>query len=154
MQLRLAFVAAALVLTTGAAAAALPQADGLAIRDPTDSLAHIAAPLEARLTKSQAESQAASITNTAAKQIKGNVAALKALQAKAKPTKAEANKAFAAINVHLKTAGSQYEALAKKYEGSSKRDPALAGLLNPVLGLVTSLTRGLGIELNGNSGQL
>ncbi|KAK0521094.1 hypothetical protein OC835_006993 [Tilletia horrida] len=121
MQLRLSFIAAALLLTTGIAAASVPQSEGVAIRSPAD-LAQAAAPLEARLTKSEVESKAASAAKTAAKQIKADVATLQSLQKQAHPSKAAANKAFADLNSHLKAAGEKFDSLASKYSAHSSRD--------------------------------
>ncbi|KAL9938099.1 hypothetical protein V8E36_002722 [Tilletia maclaganii] len=98
MQLRLSFVLAAVVLTTGISASSAPQGEGM--------------------------------------QIKADLVVLHGLETKENPTKAEANKAFAELNIHLATFGKQYDALAKKYAKSKKDSRDLVerqALLQPAI---------------------
>ncbi|KAL9939857.1 hypothetical protein V8E36_001674 [Tilletia maclaganii] len=138
MQLRLSFVLAAVVLTTGIAASSAPQGEGMVVRAHADTPAHrsLAAPVEARMSKASVESQAATIAKAASKQIKADLAVLHGLEKKENPTKAEANKAFAELNTHLATFGKQYDALAKKYAKSKKDSRDLVerqALLQPAI---------------------
>ncbi|KAE8267894.1 hypothetical protein A4X09_0g4453 [Tilletia walkeri] len=165
MQLRLPFVVAALVLTTGAVAASIPQVEGLAVRSPADSLvSSAAAPLEARISKLQLESKAVALAKSGKKQIDSDIAKLEALQKQSKPSEAEARKAFATLNSHLHSIGNQYEQLANQYHDSpSSRDlverqallqPAIADLnksLNKLLPQVRLLVRHLTTNLGLNT---
>ncbi|KAL9934921.1 hypothetical protein V8E36_002059 [Tilletia maclaganii] len=57
MQLRLSFVLAAVILTTGIAASSAPQDKGMVVRAHADTPAHrsLAAPVEARMSKASVE---------------------------------------------------------------------------------------------------
>ncbi|KAE8181531.1 hypothetical protein A4X06_0g9299 [Tilletia controversa] len=166
MQLRLPFVVAALVLITGAVAASIPQVEGLAVRSPADSLVQgsAAAPLEARVSKSQLEAKAVALAKSGKAQIDADLAKLEALQKQSKPSEAEARKAFGTLNSHLHSIGRQYEQLATQYhESPSSRDlverqallqPAIADLnksLNKLLPQVRLLVRHLTTNLGLNT---
>ncbi|KAK0563414.1 hypothetical protein OC861_004811 [Tilletia horrida] len=162
MQLRLSFIAAALLIGTSLAASSAPQAEGIAIRG-TDSIESSSLALEARMTKVSFEHQAASIAKEASAQIEKDLARLAKLQKQDHVSKAEATKAFANFNAHLELYGNQYHALAAKYHGSKARSlearqnllaPAIADLnasLKKVLPQVRLLVRHLTTNLGLNT---
>ncbi|CAD6889056.1 unnamed protein product [Tilletia controversa] len=167
MQLKLAFIAAAVVLATSALAAADVQSnEGIVVRSAAGlHTAHGAAAPElvARASKAHFETKAAAAANHADKLIKTDLIKFEQLSLQSKVSKKEAHLALSAFNEHLLDFGMKFQKLAAEHKGNKARSleqrqailqPAIANLsksLNQALPKIRKLARHLTTNLGLNT---